>query len=1231
MTRKTLVAVMLLVVGVGFLGLKTASAQNTTGNIVGTVNDSTGAVVSNATVTIVNKSTNDRRVTKTNESGDYQVLQLAPGEYRLDVDAKGFKHFTRNPVEVQVELATRVNIDLAVGSQNETVTVTDQAPIIQTENATLGQVVQGKAVSEMPLNGRNVLALVGLIPGVVPQGSSSGNLTGLNVFAAGNYQIGGGTANQSSTLYDGVPVNVSYGNATILVPSQDSVQEFRVQTSNNTAEYGNYTGGVINIASKSGSNAIHGTTYEYVRNTMFNATPYFARHNSNTAAWLPINPYHQNQFGANAGFPIIKDKLFGFFDYQGYRQMMAQPFAGGTASVPTAKMAAGDFSEWCTTGFDANGKCLPLSTGGYGTSKDQSQVAYQIYDPCTGTATPAGGACSGQSASTARTYFPNNKIPANRLSTVAQNLIKFPYWAAPNVSGPTNAGLSGNFHVYEKGGGTNDQYNGRVDFVASEKQRIFGRYTRWNSQGIGADPYHNGLINNDVVYPEGFKTNQMVLGDSYLFSTTLIGDLRLGWTRWNYVRKPGTLGYDPTKLGFPSYMSQISKLNNVANSTTIPTFKIANINPSYTGYIFSINNDYNIAPTVSKVWKTHTIKAGADLRRLEQVYFQSNYPGGLMNFDSVMTASTPNNQTTTGLGFASFMLGYLSGASLVQISNPTYYQVYYQGYYVQDNWVVTPKLTLNLGLRYEIPGVYRERHNLQSTFNPTETNSALGATSITLPDGTSKNVVGAFDLVATSQHPAAGLRNEHFVDFSPRIGAAYRINDKTVVRGGFGVFYVPSTLQFPESPVSSPNSFNNNNIVNTVNNNVSPNVNLDNPFPTGLIAPPGRSSGYQQSLLGSGVNALSPDEPNGLTYQWNVAIQRQFPMGIAVDASYAGLHGMNLPISTPINQVPNGVMAAAFADPTCNTGTTPTANCFFTKNVQNPFNRALFLQGTQMNATIAANQLFTPFPQYAGISNVGHYAGKSNYNALQLKVEKRFNSGGVLLGAYTFSKLMNNADGLTSWLETAGAANGVQNFYDLAHEYSLSGYDSRQRLVVSYVYQLPIGHNQRFASGVRGPLDKIISGFGVNGVTTLQEGFPIGLGTTTTNYNLAGSLRPNVVAGCNKKTSGAIQKRLGDIYSTSTYYNTACFTKPGLFTFGNESRQDNTMRNPGVANYDIAVFKDTQITEKLTLQLRVESFNAFNRVQFANPGTSIGSSSAGVISAQANNPRTFQLAGRFNF
>jgi hypothetical protein len=298
----------------------------------------------------------------------------------------------------------------------------------------------------------------------------------------------------------------------------------------------------------------------------------------------------------------------------------------------------------------------------------------------------------------------------------------------------------------------------------------------------------------------------------------------------------------------------------------------------------------------------------------------------------------------------------------------------------------------------------------------------------------------------------------------------------------------------------------------------------------------------------------------------------------------------------------------------------------------------LFTAGTQQYATISSVILNKPYPQYGNISNTGHYVGISNYSALQAKVEKRFSSGGQILGSYTFSKLLTNADSLTSWLEIVGAP-GFQNTNDLSTEYSLSGYDSRQRLTVAYVYGLPFGKGQRFASGVSGIASGFVSGWGVNGVTTFQKGYPIGVSSSAgyvATYSGTGTTRPNVVQGCTKTIGGPVQKRLGDnVVGGSVqnpYFNLGCFAAPARFTFGNESRTDNTLRLPGVANWDFALYKNTHLSERVVLQLRIEAFNLFNRVQFGGPGTSVGSlANNGQITTQANDPRLLQLGGRINF
>src|SRR5437764_11588234 len=366
------------------------------GSIVGNVNDASGAALVSATVTLTNIATGDRRTVVTASDGSYRFVNLVPGSYRIEIEQTGFKRYARSPIDVSVESQVRADIAMQVGDVTQSVEVQADSPLLQTETANLSQVVGTRAVQELPLNGRNIMNLIALAPGVVPQGSSEGSLTGKNVFAAGNYQIGGGTANQSATYYDGVPVNDTYGNIIALTPSADAVSEFRIQTSNNTAEYGRYTGGVMNIASRGGTNEFHGYVYEYFRNKVLNATNFFANKTGAGRA-----PFVQNQFGAAAGGHVIKDRLFFFTSYEGYRQRQGNLFL---LSVPTTLIAAGDFSDY----RGANGAVVP------------------IYDPLTTCGQLNNPACG--TSVIQRTQFPNNVIPLNRINTVSRKFMDFPLY-----------------------------------------------------------------------------------------------------------------------------------------------------------------------------------------------------------------------------------------------------------------------------------------------------------------------------------------------------------------------------------------------------------------------------------------------------------------------------------------------------------------------------------------------------------------------------------------------------------------------------------------------------------------------------------------------------------------------------------------------------------------------------------------------------------------------------------
>ena len=1150
------------------------------GSIVGTVTDGSASAIPGASISITNTSTGERHAAITDSEGGYRFVNLVPGNYTILAEKPGFKRATRDGIAIEVAAVARLDVAMELGDVSQSIEVTAAAPLLQTENASLSQVVAARSVQELPLNGRNVLNLVSLAPGVVPQGSSDGNLTGKNVFAAGNYQIGGGTANQAASYYDGVPVNITYGNITALVPSQDAVSEFRVQSSNNTAEYGRYTGGVINLASKSGTNQFHGSAYEFLRNRSLNAANFFAnKTGAGKAAFV------QNQFGADVGGPVRKDKTFFFAGYEGYRARQGNLFS---ETVPTPAEMQGDFSGY----LNASGAQIP------------------IYDPLTQCGQYSNPACG--SGTVQRAPFPNNVIPANRINPVATKILGFPEYALPNTAGQK---FTNNFNYARNAatGGDNDQLNIRGDHQINSKQRLLARYTRWRSNNLPVDVYGNGLRNGDPFSPEAFVTTSAVLADTWVISPATVFDIRAGFLRWDYNRTPGTLGMDESAaLGLPAYYKQVSTLNGLTPSTTIPSIQVAS--PTYnaigTGLLLGRDDTYTLVPTLTWIRGRHTFKFGSELRKNELNYFQNNSPGGVFTFDNLFTSQNALSSGATGSGLASLELG-LPATGTLQTSLFTFATLHYESLFATDTWQINNKLTATLGLRYEIPGVYIERFNREATFNPTEANPALSGITVN-----GRPVLGAFDLVNTANHPESGLNPEQYKLFAPRVGLAYRVNDTTVVRAGGGMFYIPSTLQFPQGPYSNPLDYFVNNMITTINSEVTPLNTLSDPYPSGLRAAPGRDPVYQTLLLGGALGGHGDlqYEKYGYTYQWNFTVQHQFARDTSIEAGYAGLRGVHLPQGgLNLNQINPAYLSLGSQ---------------LKSLVPNPFYGTVQF-GALSQPTVQLGQLLLPYPQYTSLTDPGGYVGDSTYHSLQVKAEKRFKSGGTVLGAYTYSKILANVETLTSWLETqAGGVSGVQNIYNFSAEKSLSNFDSRQRLVVSYVYDLPFGKGKALLSGVHGFADKAITGWGINGVSTFQKGFPLGLTASPNTTGLNTGLRPNVASGCGKITSGSAQARL------SQWFNTSCFSVPAAYTFGSESRTDPVIRGPGINNFDFALFKRTSISERFNLEFRAEAFNLFNRVWFGPPNTvatTAANNTFGQITTQLNQPRLLQLALRLRY
>ena len=1155
------------------------------GSIVGTVTDASNAAVRSAAVTLTNTGTGERHETVTGDFGGYQFLNLIPGVYKVDVERTGFKRATRDQIEVTVAGAVRADIAMEVGEVTQSVDVQAAAPLLQTENANLSQVVDSRAVEELPVNGRNILNLTAMVPGVVPQGTTDGNaLTGKNVFAAGNYQIGGGIANQSATYYDGVPANAGVGNLTVMVPSPDAISEFRVQTNSNSAEFGRYAGGVVNVTSKSGTNEFHGSAYEFFRNKLLNANTFFANANDTGKP-----AFTQNQYGLTGGGPVKKDKIFFFAAWEGYDSRQGSTFL---ATVPLPAMYTGDFS-------------------GY---KNSSGAVIPIYDPLTQCGQYSNSACG--SSTIQREPFPGNVIPASRINPVSAKIVGFPMFSAPNQPGqPYTENI--NYSKNAASGGNNDQVNGRFDYTATTKLRIFARYTRWNSANTPFIPFNNGIYGGDPYSPETYVTTEGVAGATYLITPTTVLDVRASYGRWNYLRIQPYTGINMAQtFGFPSYMDQQLPIIHGGPSTSVPSFSIGNYTPlaGQPGYnnslIFSVDDDYVLTPTLSKIVGRHTLKFGADWRDMQNNYYQAP-GGGAFTFDNLITSQNALSPGASGNGLASLLLGYGASGSALSFALP-WQSLDYQGYFGQDTWQATNKLTVTVGVRWEIPGVYKERYNRAVSFNPHELNPALNGI---LVNG--NPVYGAADFIGTSQHPESGLKTEHFDLLAPRLGLAYRLNDKTVVRAGAGIYYLPANLQFNEGPYGNAMNQFTNPWLSTLNGEVTPLYPISNPFPTGFVPSLGNLSHSQAQtlLIGAGPSMQLATTPYPYTEQWNLTLQRQVWGGVAIEAAYAGSHGVHLPRgSWQADALPTQYLSMGSA---------------LNNLVPNPF-FGLVQTGTLSQPTVKQGQLLLPFPEYTGVSESGGYLGNSTYHSLQMKVEKRFAHGGTVLAAYTFSKLIADVGSLTTWLDSGVglASNTPENPNNLSAEKALAGFDSRQRLTLAYALDLPVGKNQRFLNVSNAFASKLVSGWTVSGDSTFQEGFPLALTATpnVTGFNLG--LRPNVVPGCNPQTSGSATSRLDD------WFNTACFTVPAAYTLGNESQTDPHLRGPGINNFNVALFKKTQIKERFMLEFRAEVFNIFNRVQFGMPNTTVTTAAnptTGYITTQINQPRLIQLALRLVF
>jgi len=1113
-------------------------AQSFTGTITGTVRDTSGGVIPHATIVVTNQQT-DRQMTVTSDlEGRYTSLPLPPGEYRVDASLQGFRRATRADVTVQVASTATIDFTLELGDLTDAIEVSAAATLLETNSGTIGKVVDNRRILELPLNTRNVYSLIFLTPGVA--GSIGNNYNSMG------YTVNGARPTMMDTVIDGVTASFPTVNGFTgisVFPSVDAIQEFKVLGANYPAEYGRSLGSVLNVVYKSGTNEFRGSAYEFFRDSAFDANNYFAKR-----AGQPLGDFRRSQFGGVLGGPIQRGQTFFMTSFEGLRE---RRHAQTTTTVPTLAQRQGDFSQT----FAQNGQPI------------------RIFDPFTTRPNPAGGFM--------RDQFPGNVIPLDRMDPVALRVLN--YFPMPNQPGNPVTGAQ-NYFATGTAELNVDNYDGRVDHQISDTKKVFGRYSYRKTHSAPAS-----FFPADIAIAEG-RVNQQNLAHNFVadysqtVSNSTVMSARLGFARTLFLFDNQGLGFRPSSLGLPAAIDE-----NV-DRLMFPRFGVSGMATlGGNDHRYNAFMSYTAAASMTTVRGAHTWKIGFEGRMLRVNVWEAR-SAGTFNFRANETQG-PNPTTassTAGLGFASFLLGTgQPNDVLIQNWKNVAANSFYWAGYAQDDWRLSPRLTLNLGVRYDIDVPRTERYDRMNYFDP-ETRSPLADVVPGFPDLRGGVVFVGVD--GRSRYQYDWDTN----NIAPRMGLSYKVNDLTVVRAGYSHIFGPSN-QGAQGTVG-PFGFRTENLWVTSIDGITPLNTLRNPYPNGFVPSPGASQGL---LTQAGANLQAPlqDTPSPWTIQYNINVQRELPWDLFLEIGYVGTRGYDLSrvgeSGLSLNQLDPQHMSLGSA---------------LNQQVPNPF-FGIVNNGVLTQPTVSRAQLLRPYPQFTDVIPLYSSGAKSRYHALQMTGRKRISHGLMFEGSYTFAN-------------TREIGTSHQNSYDIEASWALASYDIRHRFVISYLYELPFGRNRRFASGASGVVDAIIGGWQFNGITTLQSGTPLSITANNTAGIFGARTQPNST-GSDPRLDGPVSERL------DRYFDTSVYSQPAAFTFGNEPNFSPYLRAHGVRNFDLSLFKNVGVTSRVTAQVRVEALNAFNRVQFSAPNTSVTSSSFGVISGQANAPRQLQFGLKF--
>ncbi len=1160
-------------------------AQLGTGTISGTVFDQSGAVLPGANITVTNGGTGFVRSTVSSETGDYNLRGLLPATYELTVEVGGFRKFVQPAITLQVDQNARIDVRLQVGSTNEIVTVTEQSPLLTSEQSSVGSVVDQKKIVDLPLNGRNFVQLATLLPGVNTGDNTSATAPG------GGISIAGSRPEQNSFLLDGTINSDQFNNLLNFRPSIDILQEFKIQTSNYSAEFGKGAGGQINLVTKSGTNEFHGTAYEFNRNNAFQARNVFDLNPAfqSKSGKILAPPFNQNQFGFTVGGPVIlpkyegRNRTFFFGGYEGFRLRR-----GNTTltTVPTEEQRRGDFSRNLTTqqlGTDALGR--PIFRGA-------------IYDPRT-TRTVNGRIV--------RDAFPGNIILRDRFDPVAAKALALPsfFYPLPNVAG--SFGSDGNPRLNYFDGRTRsnnfDQFNVRIDQLVSSKDTIFGRYSLND-----ADDF------NPRTFP-GYGELSFIRNQSFTFSDThVVGPTTLNEFRFGYLRYAEFTAAENTfarhdivnELGVRGF--PFASNPNLRGSPQFSISGYGGLGDAEGGRPLRLkNNTFQFIDHFSFTTGRHYLKVGGEIRRIRLDSIRAQTVRGQFTFDSANWTGL-SGFTATGQTFANFLLGLprQKGRRVGDFAHNLRATEY--ATFIQDDWKMSPKLTFNIGLRYMLyvpPKDTRDRISTLIFPKGRPGSYSEGATQFLTLQGLQK--------APTWGRAGIELPRSIFPvdkkDFGPRFGFAWRAFEKTAVRGGYGIFFDTVQGVITEDVIE--------NIPNVKEDQQTLSIFQDVSVPPAeafigyLIENPGPGQ------FNPGPNDVDPNFRNSYVQNWNFGIQRELGRNFMIEADYVGSKGTRLNRRENTNTAePNGPDALIQASSVPAQPINPlTGQPFLSDPVANAGLRERFRRLVPVAINLWENNTLYFLDNVFQTTSTAF----SNYHSLQLRGEKRVSAGLTFIASWTWSKAMSDATGFSGG-GMFDTGNRIQNIFNKKADKGLASLDHRHRVSYAAVYELPFGPNKPFLTSGPAALQKFVGGWVLDGIYTYQSGLPL---TVKFNGDVFSSgtdnARPDLI--CNPNLPRGEQ-------TLDRFFKTECFQRQSPIRFGTAGRA--TVIGPVINNFDFAAMKNTRIGEKVNTQFRAEFFNALNHPQWDPPNRFIDQAGFGVVSS-ARDSRIIQFGLKLIF